>query len=104
MKPYTPDTSKGRTVAGDDIHHGTADTTKAWRTSRAKRQKHSARQHGKRLASCDLAKMWCESLNGAVTMPPCPACGGAMVDDSHFIVSGAKCTVCTFSSYEAPVA
>lgn len=104
MKPYTPDTSKGRTVAGDDIHHRTADTTKEWRTSRAKRQKHSARQYGKKLAPSDLTKAWCESLKGAVTMPPCPACGGVMVDDSHFIVAGAKCTTCDFSIYESPVA
>lgn len=48
MKPYTPQTSKGRTVGGDDIYHRTADMPKGGAKTVAKVAKHSARQDGKK--------------------------------------------------------
>lgn len=50
MKPYTPRTSKGRTVGGDDIHHRTADQPRGAAKKAAKAQTHAARQEGKREA------------------------------------------------------
>lgn len=50
MKPYTPNTDRGRTVGGDDIHHKTADQPKAAKSS-AKAMRHAARQEARRLAS-----------------------------------------------------
>ncbi|MBB4866893.1 hypothetical protein HNP46_005800 [Pseudomonas nitritireducens] len=40
MRPYSPNTNKGRTVAGDDIRDG----TKSWSESSAKAMRHAARQ------------------------------------------------------------
>jgi hypothetical protein len=51
MKPYTANTSKGRTVGGDDIHHKTADQSKRAAQAAAKAQRHAARQDGKRQAA-----------------------------------------------------
>lgn len=48
MKPYTPATSKGRTVGGDDLHHKTADQPKRAANAAAKSMRHAARQDGKR--------------------------------------------------------
>ena len=48
MKPYSPSTSKGRTVAVDDVHHRTADQPKTSAKVAAKKLRHSARQEAKR--------------------------------------------------------
>jgi hypothetical protein len=48
MKPYTPNTRKGRTVARDDIHHGSADVPKESRKPAAKAMRHAARQEGRK--------------------------------------------------------
>jgi hypothetical protein len=48
MKPYSPATSKGRTVAGDDVHHKTADQPKRAANASAKALRHAARQDAKR--------------------------------------------------------
>ena len=48
MKPYSPPTNHGRTVAGHDVHHRTADQRKKACNAAAKPLKHSARQHAKR--------------------------------------------------------
>ncbi len=50
MKPYTSDDNKGRTRAGDDIHHRTADQPRAAARKSAKAARHSARQAGQRQA------------------------------------------------------
>jgi hypothetical protein len=50
MKAYTPNTSKGRTVGGHDIHHKTADQPKAAANAAAKAMRHAARQQGKQQA------------------------------------------------------
>lgn len=44
MRPYTPETSKGRTRGGDDIHHKTADLPRAGAKAVAKVARHQARQ------------------------------------------------------------
>ncbi len=54
MKPYTPQTSKGRTVGSDDIHHRTADLPKHGTKVVAKVAKHSARQDGKKYVRASL--------------------------------------------------
>lgn len=46
MKTYSPTTAKGRKVAGDDIHHRTADQPRAAASVAAKTMKHAARQQG----------------------------------------------------------
>lgn len=51
MKPYTPNTLKGRVVAGDDIHHRTADQPQKAAKASAKRMTHAARQQAKRQCS-----------------------------------------------------
>jgi len=33
-------------------------------------------------------------------MPRCPKCGGKMIDDSGFLIEGAKCTKCNFGVAE----
>lgn len=43
MHPYAPQTNKGRTVAGDDIHHRTADQPRAAAKPSAKAARHAAR-------------------------------------------------------------
>jgi hypothetical protein len=48
MKAYAPDTKKGRHVAGHDVHHKTADMSRAGAKKIAKRLKHAARQQGVR--------------------------------------------------------
>ncbi|CAB5514508.1 hypothetical protein LMG26857_03567 [Achromobacter anxifer] len=55
MRPLTPDTNKGRTWAGDDIHRRTADQPQAARRARAKTAKHAARQDGQRQAALERA-------------------------------------------------
>lgn len=50
MKPYTPDTDKGRRLAGDDIHHRTANQPRKAAAIQAKRMRHAARQQGRRVA------------------------------------------------------
>lgn len=52
MRPYAPDTTKGRKVARDDIHHRTQDKHgNRTREPSAKAMRHAARQEGRRLAS-----------------------------------------------------
>lgn len=51
MKPYTPNTDRGRTIGGDDIHHKTADQPKAAAKSSSKAMRHAARQEARRLAN-----------------------------------------------------
>lgn len=46
MKPYVPATNLGRTRAGDDIHHRTADQPRAAARKSAKAARHGARQDG----------------------------------------------------------
>ena len=50
MKPYSPASSKGRTVGGDDVHHKTADQPKRAANAAAKALRHAARQDAKRQA------------------------------------------------------
>ncbi|MDU8350569.1 hypothetical protein RYA05_01550 [Pseudomonas syringae pv. actinidiae] len=47
MKPYAPQTNKGRTVSIDDISHRTADQPRRDRVAAAKSAAHGARQEGK---------------------------------------------------------
>ncbi|KVP75203.1 hypothetical protein [Burkholderia ubonensis] len=47
MKPYTRNDDKGRTRAGDDIHHRTADIPRAGAKKVAKSARHAARQEGR---------------------------------------------------------
>lgn len=51
MKAYSPNTKHGRTVAGHDVHHKTADQPKRSCNAAAKVLRHSARQDGKRQAA-----------------------------------------------------
>jgi hypothetical protein len=44
MRPYAPSTNRGRTIAGDDIHHRTADQPPKARKASAKAQRHAARR------------------------------------------------------------
>lgn len=46
MKPYSAPTDKGRTVAGEDMHHRTADQPRKAARASAKAQRKAARQHG----------------------------------------------------------
>jgi len=48
MRPYAPQTNKGRTVAGDDIHHRTADQPRAAAKGSAKAARHAARAEAAR--------------------------------------------------------
>jgi len=49
----------------------------------------------------DLQKEWESRLRESPTdMPSCPKCGGKMIDDSGFLICGAKCTSCDFSCYD----
>ena len=50
MKSYSPQTNKGRTVGGDDVHHKTADQPKAAANAAAKAMRKAARQAGKQQA------------------------------------------------------
>jgi len=67
MKAYTPQTSKGRTVGGHDIHHKTADQPKSMCNKDAKAMKHAARQDAAKVIRA--AREWV-----------CPKCG-QMEDD-----------------------
>lgn len=49
MKPYTPNTNKGRTIGRDDIHHKTADISRFSAKAYSKSAKHAARQEAKNL-------------------------------------------------------
>lgn len=44
MRPYTPDTNKGRHLSEHDIHHKTADNSRAQAKAKAKAMRHAARQ------------------------------------------------------------
>jgi len=49
MRPYAPNTSKGRKVARDDIHHATQDKHgNRSREPSAKAMRHAARREGRR--------------------------------------------------------
>jgi len=50
MKAYSPQTNKGRTLSGDDVHHATADQPKRAAKAAAKALRHAARQDGKKQA------------------------------------------------------
>lgn len=50
MRPLAPATDKGRTVAGDDVHHKSRDTTPGYADAKAKSMRHAARQEGRRAA------------------------------------------------------
>lgn len=54
MKPYSPETDKGRVVGGHDIHHRTADQPKTWANAQAKSMRHAARQDGQEQARRQL--------------------------------------------------
>ena len=47
MKPYTRNDDKGRTQAGHDIHHRTADIPRAGSKKVAKKARHAARQEAR---------------------------------------------------------
>lgn len=49
MRAYAPDTTKGRIVARDDIHHKTADQPKERAVKAAKAARHAARQDARRV-------------------------------------------------------
>jgi hypothetical protein len=51
MKPYSPNTNIGRTVAGEDIHHRTADQPRRAAKIAAKAARHAARQEGRNAAT-----------------------------------------------------
>ena len=53
MKPYSPNTGKGRTVAVDDVHHRSADQPRAAAKTSAKKLRHAARQDAKKLVAVD---------------------------------------------------
>lgn len=46
MKPLSPATNVGRTIAGDDVNHRTADDTRRAAARAAKALRHAARQEG----------------------------------------------------------
>ncbi len=50
MKPYSPQSNKGRTVSVDDVHHKTADQSKQAANAAAKSLRKAARQEGARQA------------------------------------------------------
>lgn len=54
MKAYTPDTGKGATSSGHDIHHKTADLNPHIRRSIAKSKRHAARQHSRKIIKNDI--------------------------------------------------
>ncbi|MDN8078801.1 hypothetical protein QZN30_05505 [Burkholderia multivorans] len=54
MKPYTPETDRGRAKGGHDIHHRTADLPKAGANKVAKTARHAARQDGKATIAREL--------------------------------------------------
>lgn len=54
MKPYTPNTGKGRTVGGHDIHHRTADQPKAMAKASAKAMRKAARQDARASINGDV--------------------------------------------------
>jgi hypothetical protein len=47
MRVYAPTTSKGRHLAGHDVHHKTADMPKPGANAQAKRLRKAARQQGR---------------------------------------------------------
>jgi hypothetical protein len=55
MKPYTPNTDRGRAKGGHDIHHRTADLPKEGANAVAKSARHAARQDGKAGIARELA-------------------------------------------------
>ncbi|MBK3779874.1 hypothetical protein G3A43_06375 [Paraburkholderia aspalathi] len=56
MKPYAPGTSKGRTVAVEDVHHRTADQPREAANAAAKALRHSARQDGQKQVETELTQ------------------------------------------------
>ena len=54
MRPYTPDTDKGRTRDGDDIQHRTTDLPRRGAVVVAKAARHGARQDGKGVIEREL--------------------------------------------------
>lgn len=57
MHPYSPHTNKGRTRAGDDIHHRTADLPRAGAKAAAKAARHAARQDAHRVVDVASARL-----------------------------------------------
>ena len=62
MKPYTRNDDKGRTRAGDDIHHRTADIPREGARKVAKSARHAARQDGREGIARELRDVAVESL------------------------------------------
>ena len=66
MKPYSPQSNKGRTVSGDDVHHKTADQSKQAANAAAKSLRKAARQEGARQARGEYpGKGDCDKGNGS---------------------------------------
>jgi hypothetical protein len=57
MRPYTPNTKKGRTVGCDDIHHKTADQPKRGANAAANTMRSATRQDGQRIIESELSNM-----------------------------------------------
>lgn len=57
MRPYSSNTNAGRTKAGDDIHHKTADQPAAARRLSAIAQRKSARREGRQVALASAAEI-----------------------------------------------
>lgn len=53
MKPYTPFTNKGRSVALGDIHHRNS-CSRSFSRSKAKSMRHAARQEGRAMCAANL--------------------------------------------------
>lgn len=51
MRPYTREDNNGRSMAGHDIHHRTADLSPKGRKLVAKRARHGVRQQAKELSN-----------------------------------------------------
>jgi hypothetical protein len=54
MRPYSPETNKGRHLAGHDVHHKTADQPKTFANASAKKLKKAARQEGREVVRGEL--------------------------------------------------
>jgi hypothetical protein len=54
MRPYTRHDDKGRTQAGHDLHHRTADIPRAGSKKVAKKARHAARQEARGVITREL--------------------------------------------------
>ncbi|AXQ68641.1 hypothetical protein HOU00_gp484 [Caulobacter phage CcrPW] len=55
MRPYSPPTDIGRTIAGHEVHHLTADHPRNHARRAAKRLRHAARQYDRQLICQEVA-------------------------------------------------